>query len=463
MRLLPLLLLLLFTPLYGSEELFVELSTEKQMLPTYVAELQGAEGLVPNYAQRLQRTLMWDLHHNGSTAVVPASVERETLAKEGAFNAPAWRELGICYLICPRVEAGALVADLYQTSNGTHHRLGPVRLTGEMREDSRLIHKLSDEIHLTLFGSPGIASTRFLYTIRTESSSGGDAISEVWVADYDGGNAEQLTHEGNYCVTPTFLPPMKGRASGSFFYVSYRMGLPKIYVASLHDGTGRRFSYLRGNQLMPAVTPQRDFVAFISDAAGNPDLFLQSFDPEVGAMGKPRQIFSAPRGAQASPTFNREGSKVAFVSNKDGSPRIYVMDLPKEGGSPVEIEPLLISKKNRGNTSPAWSPDGKKLAYSAMTKGTRQIWIFDFETGEEWQLTQGHGHKENPTWAPNNLHLIYNTEDRSGAELYLIDLNRRRPERISSGRGEKRFPAWEPRPLIATQTPAAPIGGLGSN
>jgi TolB protein len=443
-------LLSAFSPLFGegeySEELFVELSTEKQLLPAFVAGWKvDDETVTTTYVNRLHQILAWDLNHNGSTEITGSTVERETLALDyTSFDPAAWRELGVCYLVQGRIVDGQLFIVLSSATNGLSKTFPPIPLSWDVTQDRRRLHQLSDGIHLALFGTPGIASTRFLFTVRTESPTEDQAISEVWVADYDGKNAEQLTHEGNYCVTPTFLPPAPGKGSGSFFYVSYRMGLPKIYVASLRDGAGRRFSYLRGNQLMPAITSHRDHVAFVSDAAGNPDLFLQKFNPEVGAMGKPRQIYSAPRGAQASPTFNRNGSKLAFVSNKDGSPRIYVMDVPAEGVITTTSEPLLISKQNRGNTSPAWSPDGTKIAYSAMTRGTRQIWIYDFESDHEWQLSTGHGHKENPTWAPNSLHLIYNTEDRSGAELYLIDLNKRRPERISSGRGEKRFPAWDP-------------------
>lgn len=195
---------------------------------------------------------------------------------------------------------------------------------------------------------------------------------------------------------------------------------------------------------MPTMSYQRDKVAFIGDITANPDLFLQPFHPEKGAIGKPYQIFSAPRSTQGTPTFSPDGKKVAFVSNKDGSARIYVMDIPAPGTNIKNLSAKLISKTNRENSAPAWSPDGSKIAYCSSTKSVRQIWIYDFDKNEERQLTEGSGNKENPTWAPNSLHLMFNSTGGSGSELYLINLNQPEAVQITTGPGEKRFPNWEP-------------------
>ncbi len=173
---------------------------------------------------------------------------------------------------------------------------------------------------------------------------------------------------------------------------------------------------------MPTLTRQRDKVAFISDVTGNPDLFVQEFNPDAGAMGKPQQIFSSLKATQGSPTFSPDGKQIAFVSNKDGSPKIYVMDVPAPGTPLKDIKAQLATKHSTESSAPTWSPDGTKLAYCAKTGGFRQIWGYDFSTKEERQLTQGVSNKENPTWAPNSLHLIYNSSDADASELYLINL-----------------------------------------
>ena len=118
-------------------------------------------------------------------------------------------------------------------------------------------------------------------------------------------------------------------------------------------------------------------------------------------------------------------------------------NIPAPGTKLKEVKATLITKHGKESSAPAWSPDGSKLAYSTLTNGVRQIWIYDFDTRQERQLTQGPSHKENPTWGPNSLHIIFNSSTNSGSDLYLINLNQPEAEKISSGPGEKRFPSWE--------------------
>jgi TolB protein len=127
------------------------------------------------------------------------------------------------------------------------------------------------------------------------------------------------------------------------------------------------------------------------------------------------------------------------VSDKDGAPRVYI--IPSKQGQ-RRAEPVLITKQNSESSCPSWSPDGTKLAYSAKTKGVRQIWIYDFESGEERQLTFGPGNKENPCWAPNGLHLVFNSTDASSSELYIVNLNQPEALKITRGSGKKHYPSW---------------------
>ncbi len=436
---------LCYAPLFAEEEIVVHVSSADRLATLSLNPIQdrGAH-LEKSYLNSLEKILHFDLSHNGRTDVVKAKCSGSLLDRE------KWRQSGVDYAVEVIAAKNALSIKALNVRTGSVKKLDGISLSGSLNEDRLKMHQVADAIHQAFFHEPGIATTRVLYTLRTrKSTTSTQWVSEVWECDYDGGNTKQITQDGHLCVTPIYLPSEKGKHCQNFLFVSYKIGQPKIYSSHTQHGSSKRLTYLKGNQLMPSISPKQDTIAFICDVSGNPDLFIQDFSLEKGVIGKPRQIFSAPSAAQGSPTFSPDGNQIAFVSNKDGSARIYTMSVPDKNTRDI-TGPRLISRQNRDNTSPAWSPDGKKLAYCSSTKGVRQIWVYDFEKGEETQLTDGPTHKENPAWAPNSLHLVFNSATATHAELYLINLNQKKAVKISSGAGEKRFPAWEPLKIDPT-------------
>lgn len=432
----------------SQEEIRVHLNTDKKLMPIYLGQLQKENtSFSPSYIEELQSVFAFDLNYNGSTQLLPKSAEKEELLlkknPQDALNAKVWKEWGVAQVVQGKIFGNQLLVKVFSPQTGTLKHFEEIKLSGMLKEDRKHLHKLADAIHKNLFQVDGIANSRILYCVQVKNAQGSSPwMSEVWECDWDGGNARQVTKESSYCVTPVFVPANQSYATDRFLYVSYKNGQPKIFIASLKEGKGERFIALRGNQLLPAISRKRDKIAFICDAGGRADLFLQPFHPEKGELGKPIQLFSYPRSSQASPTFSPDGLKIAFVSDKDGTPRIYT--IPATYSSKRAV-PTLITKKNPESSCPAWSPDGKKLAYSARTAGIRQIWIYDFDSKEERQLTFGNGNKENPSWAPDSVHLVCNSTDNTASELYLVNLHQPEAIKITKGPGKKHYPSWGTR------------------
>ena len=442
------LILLLFSSLFA-KELQVSLPTRSSTTPIYLTRLHTD----PSewdwiYFEELRNVLAFDLNMGGMVTVASVRDELEDLLEwsdlRNRFRIDRWKKEGLPFVFAVQIEQKQFNLVVFNIERETSKKYPPLFLTGQLTADRKTIHRLSDQVHKDLFGVEGIASLRILYSQRIKNPNEGLAyLSEIHICDSDGENRSQLTHQKGYCMSPGFLP-CKGE-DPSFYYVFNNEGQSKIYRASLLRPQGELLISLRGNQALPAISTKGDLMAFITDVAGRPDLFVQTFDSKGQLSGKARQIYSSPRATQASPTFSPDGKQIAFVSDKDGPPKIYLLDLPKNAQQTQRSRPHLLTIKNRENTSPAWSPDGKKLAYSAKTEGIRQIWIYDFEKQEEIQLTKGPEMKENPSWAPDSLHIVYNTEGEESCELYVLSINAPEPILISKDFGQKRFPCWEIR------------------
>jgi len=429
--------------LCAQEEIEISLRTRQTLAPLYLSKLASEKTDLPqSYLAEIYSIISFDCRQSGYVYLLSEDSEKEeqlALDEERAFDPNFWNKTNAKIAVKLKLSGSVLqIAVFHKAEQKTFHFSSP-NLLGDLSADRPKIHKLLSQMQKELFGVEGIFHKKILYSMRTKisESAGPKWISEIWSCDFDGKNVQQLTQEKGYCISPRFIP----KRPQNFVYVSYKLGQSKIFLGSLGDKEGIHFIPLPGNQLLPSISPASDHLAFICDAAGRPDLFIQDFQANGDLSGKPKQLFSFPRATQASPTFSPDGKTIAFVSDKDGPPRIYSLTIPASADQ-ERPQARLITKKNRQNTSPCWSPDGTKLAYSAKTDDVRQIWIYDFAKEEEWQLTFAAENMENPVWAADSMHLLFNSEGDS-CELYMANIHQPEPVKISEGAGQKRFPAWE--------------------
>ncbi|QVE49496.1 Tol-Pal system protein TolB [Chlamydia crocodili] len=315
-----------------------------------------------------------------------------------------------------------------------HQPFHSLVLTENNANNRQKIHEAADKIHYALTNVPGISSGKIVFSLSKNPQDCELKQGELWSVDYDGGNLCVLTQENSLSITPHW---MNIGSSNPYLYVSYKFGIPKIFLGSLENSTGKKVLNLQGNQFMPTFSPRKKLLAFISDTYGNPDLFLQSFSLSRGTMGKPRRVLNETFGTQGNPSFSPDGSKLVFVSNKDGRPRLYIIQI-----DPEVQAPRLLTKKYRNSSCPSWSPDGKKIAFCSVIKGVRQICLYDLSTGKDYQLTTTPIDKEGPSWATDSHHLVYSAGNSGESELYLLSLITQKTKKIVIGLGEKRFPSW---------------------
>ncbi|MGY6587847.1 MAG: Tol-Pal system beta propeller repeat protein TolB [Wenzhouxiangella sp.] len=108
-----------------------------------------------------------------------------------------------------------------------------------------------------------------------------------------------------------------------------------------------------------------------------------------------------------SPAWSPDGRKLAYVSFATGRSNIIVQDL-------FTGQNRVVSSERGINGAPAWSPDGRELAVSLSRGGSPDIWVIDLENGDRArQLTHHWSINTEPAWSPDGR-FIYFTSDRAG-------------------------------------------------
>ncbi|MEI7036525.1 Tol-Pal system beta propeller repeat protein TolB [Fulvimonas yonginensis] len=137
------------------------------------------------------------------------------------------------------------------------------------------------------------------------------------------------------------------------------------------------------------------------------------------------QVVARSRESLLSPAWSPDGRKIAYVSFESGNSQVYVQDIT------TGARQLVASHKRGINGAPAWSPDGSKLAVSLSYVGNPEIFVIDMATRKETRLTNSLSIDTEPTWSPDGQS-IYFTSDRSGRpQIYQMPATGGAPTRIS--------------------------------
>ena len=166
--------------------------------------------------------------------------------------------------------------------------------------------------------------------------------------------------------------------------ISARDGRDIMNVTSGFD-KDRGFEYiataggLRGN-LVPwmAWSPSNDRLAYFARTEKNKTLIIHNIVLDKIERRLELREVDGPE----SPAFSPDGRRVAFAALKGAVPDLYIVDL--------ETQKLTnVTKDDFADYSPAFSPDGKTIVYTARIGGNDKLFKLDLDSGAKTQLTFG--------------------------------------------------------------------------
>ncbi len=144
------------------------------------------------------------------------------------------------------------------------------------------------------------------------------------------------------------------------------------------------------------------------------------------------------RSLNLSPAWSPDGKYLAFTSYASGTPDLWLMSV-KDG------RVSNISRQKGMYTAPAWSPDGKRIAFTLIRNGNAEIYTMDTKGGNLNRLTDSPAIDSSPSWSPDG-HQIAFTSDRSGnPQIYLMDAEGGNVRRLTFEGKYNDSAAWSPK------------------
>jgi Tol biopolymer transport system component len=178
-------------------------------------------------------------------------------------------------------------------------------------------------------------------------------------------------------------------------------GLPEI--SNFETVTGGQGLVAHGKATPPASVGR---IAFVSNRDAN-DLEIYA----VNSDGTGLTNLTKSLGADDSPAWSPDGSKLAFRSYRDGNWEIYVMNADGTGPTRLTTDPT-------DDEQPVWSPDGSRIAFVSWRSGASEVYVMGADGSGQTRLTWWPGGgPEHPTWSADGSKVAF----ESWGDIYVAD------------------------------------------
>jgi Tol biopolymer transport system component/DNA-binding winged helix-turn-helix (wHTH) protein len=249
--------------------------------------------------------------------------------------------------------------------------------------------------------------------------------STLWIMDRDGSNARALTSPGR---------PMGGHASPNWSHDG------RFLVFSVFDSGGRNGIWIApagggepqpldlGYNLYDPLFARDDSAVY---AAGGEALIVKlPFDAASGRRSGPRQVIpvSGVPGVRGL-SLAADGRSLGFGGLALNS-QIWTIPL-RTDGSPAGPTTAITNDTSRRNSFPVLSPDGRRLAYVSTRRGERpNVWVMDLAGSSAVQLTSDENSEHEPAWSRDGRRVAYLSRKGDVGGLWSLDTTTRREELV---------------------------------
>jgi Tol biopolymer transport system component len=209
--------------------------------------------------------------------------------------------------------------------------------------------------------------------------------------------------------------PAWGREA--IFYTAIRPANWDIYLFDKPEAPPRRLTTHPALDYNAVFSPDGRWVVFCSERRGNPDLF--ALDLENPGPAVP---LTEGETMEDAASFSSDGKSLAFVSTREGNADVFVMPFRPQGPS-AEKEAVNLTRHPGGDFNPAFSPDGRFIAFSSDRDQVHasEIYVMGPDGSAPARLTRTPGWDGSPAWSSDGKRIYFYSQRSGGLHLYSMN------------------------------------------
>ena len=172
-------------------------------------------------------------------------------------------------------------------------------------------------------------------------------------------------------------------------------------------------------------------IAFVSTGSGHKEIYICDFD------GYNPKRFTFNKNITLSPAWSSDGRCLAFTSYLRGHPDLYIKNLTQKSGT-------IVAKKGI-NITPAWVPNRFELAATFSFSGDQEIYMLTGKGKITKRLTINKGIDSSPSWSPDGRKMAFVSKRHGTPQIYIKDMGSGHVSRLTYQGRYNTEPAWSPK------------------
>jgi Tol biopolymer transport system component len=187
-------------------------------------------------------------------------------------------------------------------------------------------------------------------------------------------------------------------------------------------------------QALPAATAAAPAgsLAFVQLTGDKADIVLGS-----GAPSSVARSLTTSGALNDAPAWSPDGKRLAYSSARDGTVDIFVAAADGAGA-------VNLTRHAAWDDYPAWSPDGAKIAFSSNREGSYKIYVMNADGSGLRRLTSGAAWDTTPAWSPDGKRIAFASDRSETFQIYTMNVDGGDLRQMTKQPRLCAFPSWSP-------------------